>query len=280
MQPRESAGHEAVFERLFRAEYARVVGVAFQTIRDRQEAEDVAQEAFIRFHERYPPDASFAAAWLCRTAANIGLTRLRSRRRREHRELDHVRGARYQLLDLGKYWKPGSSAVWSEPRFGGSLQRKPAFWRCGTAASAISKSRPHSRSDPTRWIRCCAEPRRRSRRSLIVRHLSDGLLRLSVDEPGLVSEEQRVHLRECMACQGRRRETSGGAGRVGRLLVDHAPYVDAHVGPASPLRKARPEAVRRARPLAAAASVLRRRPAVVLAATLAVLSAGAISGLA
>src|SRR5262249_17430387 len=71
----------------------------FQTLRDRQEAEDVAQEAFIRFHERYPPDASFAAAWLCRTAANIGLTRLRSRRRREHRELDHVRGARYQLVD-------------------------------------------------------------------------------------------------------------------------------------------------------------------------------------
>ena len=99
MQPCESAGHEAAFERLFRAEYARVVGVAYQTIRDRQEAEDVAQEAFIRFHERYPPDASFAAAWLCRTAANIGLTRLRSRRRREHRELDHVRGARYQLVD-------------------------------------------------------------------------------------------------------------------------------------------------------------------------------------
>ncbi|HKA51446.1 MAG TPA: sigma-70 family RNA polymerase sigma factor, partial [Candidatus Dormibacteraeota bacterium] len=99
MQPLENAGHEAAFERLFRAEYARVVGVAFQTLRDRQEAEDVAQEAFIRFHEQYPPDASFAAAWLCRTAANIGLTRLRSRRRREHRELDHMRGARYQLVD-------------------------------------------------------------------------------------------------------------------------------------------------------------------------------------
>ena len=113
-----------------------------------------------------------------------------------------------------------------------------------------------------------------------MRHLNDGLLRLSVDEPGLVSEEQRVHLRECTACQVRRREISACAGRVGRLLVDHAPYVDAHVGLASPLRKARPEVVRRAGPLAAAASVIRRRPAVVLAATLAVLSAGAISGLA
>lgn len=99
MQPCESAGHEAAFEHLFRVAYARVVSVAYQTVRDRQEAEDVAQEAFIRFHERYPPDASFAAAWLCRTAANIGLTRLRSRKRREHRELEHVRGARYQLVD-------------------------------------------------------------------------------------------------------------------------------------------------------------------------------------
>src|SRR5262249_47497352 len=99
MQPCDSAGYPAAFEHLFRAEYARVVGVAYQTVRDRQEAEDVAQEAFIRFHERYPPDASFAAAWLCRTAANIGLTLLRSRKRREHRELDHVRDARYQLVD-------------------------------------------------------------------------------------------------------------------------------------------------------------------------------------
>ena len=116
-----------------------------------------------------------------------------------------------------------------------------------------------------------------------MRHLNDGLLRLSVDEPGLVSEERHVHLRECMACQGRRQEISARAGRVSHLLVDHAPYVDAQLGLASALRKARPEAVRRGRPLAAAAGVLgvaRTRPAMFLAVTLAVLSAGAISGLA
>ena len=116
-----------------------------------------------------------------------------------------------------------------------------------------------------------------------MRHLNDGLLRLSVDEPRLVSEGQHVHLRECMACQRRRWEISASAGRVSRLLVEGVQYVDAQAALASALRKARPEAVRRGRPLAAAASAIRaahRRPVALLAATLAVLSAGAISGLA
>ena len=115
-----------------------------------------------------------------------------------------------------------------------------------------------------------------------MRHLNEGLLRLSVDEPGLVSEEQSVHLRECTACQERRHEISARAGRVSRLLVEGVQRVDAQAALASALRRARPGALRHRR-LPAVRSALgatHRRPAVVLAATLAVLSASAISGLA
>ena len=115
-----------------------------------------------------------------------------------------------------------------------------------------------------------------------MRHLNDGLLRLSVDEPGVVSEEQRVHLRECMACRRRRQEISARAGRVSRLLVEGVQYVHAQAALASALRRARPGALRhrRLQALRSALGEARRRPAVVLVATLAVLSAGAISGLA
>ena len=116
-----------------------------------------------------------------------------------------------------------------------------------------------------------------------MRHLSDGVLRLSADELGLVSERQRVHLGVCTACQRRRQEISDRAGRVRWLLFEDAPSLDAQAALTSALRKAGPQTVCRQRPLAAAASALgvaRTRPVVVLAAALAVLSACAIGGLA
>src|SRR5262249_985490 len=125
------------------------------------------------------------------------------------------------------------------------------------------------------WVLCCAEPGQRSRRSSIVRHLNDGLLRLSVDEPCLVSEGQHVHLRECMACQRRRQEISASAARVSRILVEGGRCVDA--------QGALPRAGGPGGRLAAAASAIRaahRRPVALVAATLAMLSAGAISVLA
>lgn len=75
------------FERLFRAEYARVVGVAQHILADRPEAEDVAQEVFWSFHRRHPSGAPYAAAWLHRAAAHAALNILRGDRRRRRREL-------------------------------------------------------------------------------------------------------------------------------------------------------------------------------------------------
>jgi putative glutamine amidotransferase len=56
----------------------------------RESAEDLAQEAFLRFWQRAPADLNAAeqAAWLQRTATNLALDELRRRRVREHGRLD------------------------------------------------------------------------------------------------------------------------------------------------------------------------------------------------
>jgi len=83
------AGATAVpagFERLFRAEYARVVRVAYRVVGDEAEAEDVAQDVFVSFYRAHPADAAYAAAWLHRAAAHTALNAVRSRSRRTARE--------------------------------------------------------------------------------------------------------------------------------------------------------------------------------------------------
>jgi RNA polymerase sigma factor (sigma-70 family) len=79
------------FDRLFRAEYARVTAIAFRILRDRAEAEDVAQDVFLAYHRRHPAEASYAAAWLHAAAAHTALNALRRRRRREQREATEAR---------------------------------------------------------------------------------------------------------------------------------------------------------------------------------------------
>lgn len=81
------SSEDAAFEALFRAEYARVVGIANRVVADTQEAEDVAQEAFIDFHRLHSAKAAYAPAWLHRAAAHTALNRLRGDRRRQRREI-------------------------------------------------------------------------------------------------------------------------------------------------------------------------------------------------
>src|SRR5258707_11145061 len=84
-----STGATAVpvaFERLFRAEYARVVRVAYRVVGDRAEAEDVAQDVFVAFYRAHPADAAYAAAWLHQAAAHAALNVIRARTRRVARE--------------------------------------------------------------------------------------------------------------------------------------------------------------------------------------------------
>jgi len=76
----------AAFERLFRAEYVRVVGIANRILGDQGEAEDVAQDVFLSFYRAHPADAGYAPAWLHAAAAHAALNAIRSRTRRARRE--------------------------------------------------------------------------------------------------------------------------------------------------------------------------------------------------
>jgi RNA polymerase sigma-70 factor (ECF subfamily) len=81
----ERAQHGSVeaFEALVAAHQSRVYGLALQLLRDPEDAEDAAQEAFVRCYaslDRYNPDMSFGG-WLYRIAYNHCLDVLRRRRR-------------------------------------------------------------------------------------------------------------------------------------------------------------------------------------------------------
>ena len=87
------------FDRLFMAEYGKVVAVAHRVLADRSEAEDVAQEVFLDFHRKHRPSASYAPAWLHRAAVHTALNRVRSRKRRERRELTDARNRDHAVVD-------------------------------------------------------------------------------------------------------------------------------------------------------------------------------------
>ena len=89
-----SESSEDAFERLFRAEYAKVAGIAGRILFDAHAAEDVAQDVFVSFHRLHSPDSPFAAKWLYTAVAHAALNALRGRRRRERREFEDAADAR------------------------------------------------------------------------------------------------------------------------------------------------------------------------------------------
>jgi RNA polymerase sigma-70 factor (ECF subfamily) len=70
---------------VFRSTYPRVVAVAARVLGSRDDAEDVAQEVFLRFGWSSVP-AGEASGWLSVAAAHTALNHLRSSRRRASRE--------------------------------------------------------------------------------------------------------------------------------------------------------------------------------------------------
>ncbi|MEU7868990.1 sigma-70 family RNA polymerase sigma factor [Dactylosporangium sp. NPDC049140] len=75
----------ADLEEVFRTAYPRVVAVAARVLGSRDQAEDVAQEAFLAFGRSAVP-AGEALGWLCVAAAHTALNHLRTGRRRASRE--------------------------------------------------------------------------------------------------------------------------------------------------------------------------------------------------
>ena len=70
------------FEAFFLEHHNRLYHMLYQMVGTQQEAEDLAQEAFLRFHKHFDsiyPDKH--KAWLFRVAVNLGYTALQSRKR-------------------------------------------------------------------------------------------------------------------------------------------------------------------------------------------------------
>jgi RNA polymerase sigma-70 factor (ECF subfamily) len=83
--PQRRGAVRADLEEVFRAAYPRVVGVAARVLGSRDEAEDVAQEVFLKFARSSVPVGG-APGWLSVAAAHTALNHLRSGRRRASRE--------------------------------------------------------------------------------------------------------------------------------------------------------------------------------------------------
>ncbi len=79
---------EAEFERLFLAHYQGLARTLVRLLGSVEEAEDVAQEAFLRlYRQRFLPGREHnARAWLYRVATNLAYNARRDRQRRERRQ--------------------------------------------------------------------------------------------------------------------------------------------------------------------------------------------------
>ncbi|HEV2579649.1 MAG TPA: sigma-70 family RNA polymerase sigma factor [Ktedonobacteraceae bacterium] len=83
-----SSTEEEAFESIFLRYYPLVYRLAYHYVGQPDEAEDIAQEVFLRFYH-LPPHASHEAqqrAWLCRVAINLGLNVVRKRKSRLDQE--------------------------------------------------------------------------------------------------------------------------------------------------------------------------------------------------
>lgn len=79
---------EESFEAVFTRYYPLVYALAYRCTGRSDEADDIAQEVFLRLY-RVPPQAASEGelrAWLCRVATNLSLNALRAQQRRTHHE--------------------------------------------------------------------------------------------------------------------------------------------------------------------------------------------------
>jgi RNA polymerase sigma-70 factor, ECF subfamily len=81
------------FERLLVESSTLAFRVAYGVLRQREDAEDVAQDAFIKAHRNFRRlrDRTRFRAWLVRLTWRLALDRQRTNRRRAHRDTEHSR---------------------------------------------------------------------------------------------------------------------------------------------------------------------------------------------
>jgi len=91
---RARAGDAAAFGELVAEHEKTLLRTAWRLVRNVEDARDIAQEAFLRLHRHLSalePDRD-PAPWLYRVTVNLGLSALRSRRRRPEAALEGTRG--------------------------------------------------------------------------------------------------------------------------------------------------------------------------------------------
>jgi RNA polymerase sigma-70 factor (ECF subfamily) len=79
-------GDEAAFEALFHRHYASVYRLLLRLVGNREEADELAQEVFIRLFRRPLKRGDNVSGWLYRVATNLGYNALRGEKRRMRRE--------------------------------------------------------------------------------------------------------------------------------------------------------------------------------------------------
>ncbi len=93
-RPLDPSAEAESFETIFTRYYPLVYRLAYRYVGHPDEAEDIAQEVFLRFYHLPPHTANEAQqrAWLCRVAINLGLNALRTRKSRsgQERRIDAV----------------------------------------------------------------------------------------------------------------------------------------------------------------------------------------------
>jgi RNA polymerase sigma-70 factor (ECF subfamily) len=87
---------------LFQENWTKVCGVLYRLVGDRDEAEDLALDAFLQLYRRPPADGANLGGWLYRVATRLGFNALRARRRRQRYEEE----AGYQALADNPAWDP------------------------------------------------------------------------------------------------------------------------------------------------------------------------------
>jgi len=98
---RINRGDIASFEALFYRHYDRVYGLLFRLLGNREEAEDVTQEVFLKLYSKplKGRQEHNVSAWLYRVATNMGYNQIRGRKRRWRRNQALVPDATDQAID-------------------------------------------------------------------------------------------------------------------------------------------------------------------------------------
>jgi RNA polymerase sigma-70 factor (ECF subfamily) len=97
-----AAGSDAEFTGFFRAEYPALIRSLYLIVRDREQARDLAQEAFVQLFSRWPRISHYERpdAWVRRVAIRMAVRAVRRDRLRRRLENEFDAAAPSEPLDL------------------------------------------------------------------------------------------------------------------------------------------------------------------------------------